>query len=112
MGEISNRRNELVAERELLEAARSAIITGVFASSNDGLKKKVTDFIETQQGQDGQRMHGEQVITVIIDPRLKMIREEINSLPYRAILPTAQKMNVLGKDLSQYQPSDSPPLVT
>jgi hypothetical protein len=95
-GDIAARRQQLFDERTQLETIRKCI-AGKLALPSDADK-----YITTQVGQDGERRHGEQ-LRVWVDERLKQVTLELNRLPSRLTAPVANRMNVLGRDFSQYQ---------
>src|ERR1700685_2644299 len=96
IGEITNRRQVLADERTQLETIRKCI-HGKLALPSDADK-----YLTLQLGQDGERRHGEQLMKWI-DDRLAEVQKQLNQLPGRFTVPVANRMNVLGKDLSQYQ---------
>ncbi len=98
MSAITDRRTALVAERTALEATRVAIAAGL------GVPATALPYVVSQLGQDGSRMHGD-VIRDWLDKRLVEIERLLGLLPTRNVLPVANRMNVLGKDLSQYAQS-------
>lgn len=92
---IEDRRQALVDERAMLESIRSNI------SAKLPNPPDAQHYITTKLG-DGSQFHGEQ-IRVWIDQRLDQVQVELGRLPARLITPVAIRMNVLGKDFSQYQ---------
>ena len=98
MGELDNRRQALVDEREALEAALRAIHSSFV---NVGDPSQGDKFVSSQLGQDGSRVAGTPKVDSI-RKRLTEIEELLAKLPIVITRQVAQTIDVLGKDHSQY----------
>ena len=98
MGELANRRQELVDEREALEAELRAILQA-FVNMDD--PSKGDKFVDTRTGRDGSQLVGSPKVDAIRE-RLKEIEALLAKLPIVITRQVAMTIDVLGKDKSQY----------
>jgi hypothetical protein len=98
MGELANRRQALVDEREALEAELRAILQS-FVNMDD--PSKGDRFVDTRIGRDGSQMVGSPKIDAIKE-RLVEIQKQLKAMPSIITKRVARAVNVLGKDLSEY----------
>ncbi len=96
MNAIDTRRNQLVAERTALEAARRSIAEQL------PIPNFAMSYLTSRLGGDGSTYKGDE-IRPWLDARLKQIDEELRRLPVRLIIKRSYFWNCMGKFFGTYR---------
>ena len=95
-GEAKNRRDELIAARELCEAALRAITQQLPVPSES------MNYLRTTLGEGGSMLVGDSASDQI-RKHLDYITREIGRIPFIGLSRVAQIVRVDGRDLSEYK---------
>lgn len=96
IGAIANRRDELIAARELCESALNAITQQL------PIPDKAMNYLRSALGSDGSMLMGSSASDQI-RKHVEYIAAELKALPWVDVRPVANRVQTTGRDLSQYK---------
>lgn len=96
IGELANRRQELIDARELCESALRAI------SQQLPVPDLAQSYLRSSLGADGSMLQGN-TASDQIRAHLKYIAEQLKAIPWVDVRPVANRVQTTGRDLSQYK---------